>query len=181
MAQLLAIQFRPVLDNALREAIGQYRCVQLNNTCQYVQNAEQALEGKVQEVNNSQQLARAQATVEQTLTADLNSTLGGPYITGVRFRLRGIKLDPDVQEVVTQAQAKRARVQTATLDAQASIERARGRRRVAEEDSRAIRTKAKSYRASPAQAAIDKIKAFCGEEGCDPQAVGGDFLNQLGK
>ena len=43
-ASFLAVQFRPVLDNALREAIGKYRCVQLNNTCAYVQDSAAAVE-----------------------------------------------------------------------------------------------------------------------------------------
>jgi regulator of protease activity HflC (stomatin/prohibitin superfamily) len=180
-SNFLAIQVRPVIDNALREAIGQYRCVQLNNTCQYVQNPDQAVTGDVQEVNNSQQLAKAQVTIERTLSQDLNSTLGGPFFTNIRFRLRGIKLEPQVQREVTSAQAKRARVAAARLDALANLERARGRRRVASEDALAIRIKAKSYRSNPAQAQIDKIKAFCGDDGCDPQAVGGDFLNQIAK
>jgi hypothetical protein len=57
-----------VLDNALREAIGQYRCEQLNNTCQYVQNADQAVTGKVKAVNTGQTLAQAQ----DALAAELN-------------------------------------------------------------------------------------------------------------
>jgi regulator of protease activity HflC (stomatin/prohibitin superfamily) len=180
-SDFLGIQVRPVIDNALREAIGQYRCVQLNNTCQYVQNPDQAVTGDVQEVNNSQELAKAQTTIERTLALDLNSTLGGQFFTNIRSRLRGIKLEPQVQKEVTLAQAKRARVAAARLDAQANLERARGRRRVATEDALAIRIKAKSYRSNPSQAEIDKIKAFCGDDGCDPQAVGGDFLNQIGR
>jgi SPFH domain / Band 7 family len=55
----LAIQFRPVLDNVLREAIGRYRCEQLNNTCQYVQNADQAVTGNVKAIDTGQTLAQA--------------------------------------------------------------------------------------------------------------------------
>ena len=73
----LAIQFRPVLDNALREAIGQYRCEQLNNTCQYVQNADQAVTGNVKAIDTGQTLAQAQDAIAKTLQQDLDDTLGG--------------------------------------------------------------------------------------------------------
>jgi hypothetical protein len=78
----LAIQFRPVLDNALREAIGQYRCEQLNNTCQYVQNANQAVSGKVKEVNTGQTLAQAQDAIARTLEARPQRHARRPLLRG---------------------------------------------------------------------------------------------------
>jgi hypothetical protein len=122
-----------VLDNALREAIGQYRCEQLNNTCQYVQNANQAVSGKVKEVNTGQTLAQAQDAIARTLQADLTDTLGGRYFEGIKFRLRGVSFAPEVQAQITRAQATRTAVATARLDAQKRVEQAIGDRQVAEQ------------------------------------------------
>lgn len=156
----LAIQFRPVLDNALREAIGQYRCEQLNNTCQYVQNANQAVSGKVKEVNTGQTLAQAQDAIAKTLENDLTDTLGGKYFEGIKFRLRGVSFAPEVQSQITRAQATRTAVATARLDAQKRVEQAIGDRRVAEQRARAIRATRNAYRDNPAQARIDALKAL---------------------
>lgn len=172
----LAIQFRPILDNALREAIGQYRCVQLNNTCQYVQNAEEAVQGKVEEINTGQTLAEAQETIAKTLEADLENTLGGKYFEGVKFRLRGVSFDPEVQQKITAAQAARTELATAKLEAQRRVEQAVGDRRVAEQKSLAIRATQNAYRGNPAQARIDAIKSL--PSGL--QAIGGNISNIVG-
>jgi regulator of protease activity HflC (stomatin/prohibitin superfamily) len=156
----LAIQFRPVLDNALREAIGQYRCEQLNNTCQYVQNANQAVSGKVKAVNTGQTLAQAQDAIARTLEADLTDTLGGKFFEGIKFRLRGVSFAPEVQSQITRAQATRTAVATARLDAQKRVEQAIGDRRVAEQRARAIRATRNAYRDNPSQARIDALKAL---------------------
>jgi hypothetical protein len=156
----LAIQFRPILDNALREAIGQYRCEQLNNTCQYVQNANEAVTGKVKAVDTGQTLARAQDTIAKTLQADLDDTLGGKYFEGIIFRLRGVSFAAEVQSQITRAQATRTAVATARLDAQKRVEQAIGDRRVAEQRARAIRATRRAYADNPAQARIDALKAL---------------------
>ena len=174
--KFLAIQFRPILDNALREAIGQYECVQLNNTCQYVQNAEQAVQGDVEEINTGQTLAEAQETIAKTLQADLNDTLGGNYFEGIRFRLRGVTFDPKVQEKITGAQAARTELATAKLEAQRRVEQAIGDRRVAEQKAEAIKATQNAYRGNPAQARIDAIKAL--PQGL--QALGGSVNSIVG-
>ena len=156
----LAVQFRPVLDNALREAIGQYRCEQLNNTCQYVQNADQAVTGNVKAIDTGQTLAQAQDAIARTLEQDLTDTLGGRYFEGIKFRLRGITFAPEVQEQITRAQATRTAVATARLDAQKRVEQAIGDRRVAEQRARAIRATRQAYADNPAQARIDALKAL---------------------
>lgn len=173
--ELLAVQFRPVLDNALREAIGKFRCVELNNTCQYVVNAEDAVKGRTEEVDNSQDLQAAQAAIESTLARDLNDTLGGEYFINVKFRLRRVTFNQRVQEQIVLAQTKRTEVATAKLEAQRRAEIAAGDTQVAREQALQIRLKAESYERSPAQADIDKIRALCGEAGCQGlQVLGGD-------
>ena len=172
----LAVQFRPILDNALREAIGSFRCVQLNNTCQYVLDAEQAVSGRVEAVNNNQTLTVAQDRIARTLANDLNKTLGGRFFEGVQFRLRGVTFDPEVRKQIVAAQAKRTQVATAKLDAQRRVEQARGDRRVAQERAEAIRSTRSAYAGNPSQARIDALRAL--PRGL--QALGGDTSTLLG-
>jgi regulator of protease activity HflC (stomatin/prohibitin superfamily) len=176
-SSFLAVQFRPVLDNALREAIGQYRCVQLNNTCAYVQDASAAATGKVKVPQNTgQNLAEVQSKIASTLEQDLQQTLGGRFLENLRFRLVQVKFDPEVQRSVTLATAARAQVATKRLEAQQRVETAIGDRRVAEQKARAIRSTRLAYRDNPAQARIDAIRALPQ----DLQALGGNVNAVVG-
>ena len=115
-ARFLSVQFRPVLDNALREAIGKYRCVELNNTCAYVQDSAAVATGKVDvDRDNSQNLSKVQAEIGTTLEADLKATLGGAFFENVQFRLVQVRFDEQVQKSITAATAARADVATKRL------------------------------------------------------------------
>ena len=166
----LNVQFRPVLENALRDAIGQYRCVQLNNTCAYVQDADAVARGRLNGADNVQNLAEVQAKIAETLQRDLDDTLGGPFFEGVRFRLVQVRFDPEVQRSIVQATAARADVATKRLQAQQKVETAIGDRRVAEQKARAIRATRGAYANNPSQARIDAIRALPQ----NLQALGGD-------
>jgi regulator of protease activity HflC (stomatin/prohibitin superfamily) len=160
-SSFLAVQFRPVLDNALREAIGEYRCVELNNTCAYVQDAEAAVTGKVPaRADTGQNLAVVQAKIAETLDRDLQDTLGGRFFENIRFRLVQVTFDPAVQSSVTAATAARAQVATKRLEAQQRVETAIGDRRVAQQKAQAIRATRNAYRDNPSQARIDAIRAL---------------------
>ena len=172
----LGVTFRPVLENALREAIGQYRCVQLNNTCAYVQDVNAAVTGKVRSQDTTQNLTAVQTEIAETLQEDLDQTLGGRYFEGVQFRLVQIRFDPVVQESVTNATAARAEVARKRLDAQQRVETAIGDRRVAEQKARAIRATRGAYATNPAQARIDAIRSL--PEGL--QALGGNVSAVVG-
>jgi regulator of protease activity HflC (stomatin/prohibitin superfamily) len=177
-ARFLAVQFRPVLDNALREAIGRYRCVQLNNTCAYVQDSANAATGKVDVTrDNSQNLSKVQDEIGSTLEADLASTLGGTYFQDVQFRLVQVRFDERVQQSITSATAARADVATKRLQAQQRVETAIGERRAAEQKARAIRSTRRAYRENPSQARIDAIRAL--PEGL--QALGGNLSSIVGR
>lgn len=178
----LAVQFRPILENALRESVGSFRCTELNNTCQYVQNADQAVRGKTEEVDANQNLDKAQRSIEQRLQSGLNSTLGGNYFTNIRFRLKGVTFDRGVAQQVAAAQAKRTEVATASLEAQRKVQEAKGNTNVAREQAEQIRVKARAYRSSPQQADIEKLKALCGSTGCkNLQVIGGSATKLLSK
>lgn len=173
----LAIQFRPILENALREAIGQFDCVDLNNTCQYVTNAQEAVKGNIKQVQNSQNIAQAQTQIEAALQRDLNSTLGGPFFENVRFRFAGgqaITFEPQVQQQITAAQAKRTEVATAQLEANRAVAEAEGKKRVAQQVALAIQTKANAYKHNQIQGQIDLAHALCGDNGCPIQVIGGN-------
>ena len=172
----LNVQFRPVLENALREAIGQYRCVQLNNTCAYVQDPNAAVKGRVSAEDNVQNLAEVQAKIAETFQRDLNDTLGGPFFEGIRFRLVQVRFDPELQASIVRATAARADVATKRLEAQQKVETAIGDRRVAEQKARAIRATRGAYRDNPSQARIDAIRALPQ----DLQALGGQLSSIVG-
>lgn len=185
----LRIQIRPIIDNALREAIGNFNCTELNNTCQYVQNANDAVKNGARAVNTNQNIAKAQKQIELTLQRDLNSTLGGNYFENIRFRLRGVKFAPEVQAQITRAQAARAGAATATLDGQRRVAKAKADTTVARQTAAQRRLQASStasvYKNNPAQARIDTIKALCGVDsegnpkGCDSLQVLGGGVTKL--
>ena len=172
----LNVQFRPVLENALRQAIGQYRCVQLNNTCAYVQEPNAAAQGKVSAEDNVQNLAEVQGKIAETLQRDLDDTLGGKFFEGVRFRLVQVRFDPELQKSIVAATAARADVATKRLEAQQKVETAIGDRRVAEQKARAIRATRRAYAGNPSQARIDAIRALPQ----DLQALGGNLNSIVG-
>jgi regulator of protease activity HflC (stomatin/prohibitin superfamily) len=176
----LAIQFRPVLENALREAIGQFNCTELNNTCQYVTNASEAVKGNVKTVANGQNLTQAQTKIEETLQRDLNSTLGGNYFQNIRFRLRGVTFENSVKEQISQAQTKRTEVATAQLEANRQVQEAIGKTRVAKQQAEQIRIKSQAYKANKVQGEIDLARAICGDQGCQNlQVLGSGGVTKL--
>lgn len=185
-SNFLTIQFRPVLDNALREAIGGFNCTELNSACQYVTQADQAVKGKVQKVNTGQNIAAAQQKIETQLQADLNSTLGGNYFENIRWRFSGshrggaISFSDEIAHQIEQAQAKQTQVAQAKLDAERRVADAKGNTRVARQQAEQIRLKSKAYANNPQQAAIDKLRALCGPNGCNNlQVLGGSATKLL--
>jgi regulator of protease activity HflC (stomatin/prohibitin superfamily) len=141
---------RPVIDNNLREQIGNFPCQELISSCALVQN-----QGNVRDVSaaqgkkNNANIIAIQNAINTSLRADLHSELGGEYLTGLRFILRGVTLPPQVQDAVDDAQAafgavslSEAHVKQAALDAKAN------------------RIRQSGYRGCPACAKIDQLKAI---------------------
>ena len=176
-ASFLAVQFRPALDNALRDAIGRYRCVQLNNTCAYIQDRDAATGRQDLDQDNSQNLSKVQDEIGTTLERNLRTTLGGPYFEDVQFRVVQVRFDERVQESITSATAARADVATKELEAEQRVQTAKGERRVAQEKAAAIRSTRQAYRDNPAQARIDAIRALPQ----DLQALGGNLSSIVGR
>lgn len=154
---------RPVIDNNLREQIGNFPCKELISSCALVQN-----QGNVRNVSASQgrknnaNLIAIQNAINTSLRADLHSELGGDYLVGLRFILRGVTLPPQVQDAVDDAQAafgavslSEAHVKQAALEAKAN------------------RIRQSGYRGCPACAKIDQLKAI--PPTIRTFAPGGDF------
>lgn len=140
---------RPVISNDLREQIGNFPCSELQASCALVQNG-----GNLQQVSASAgksnlNIAKIQDSINTSLASDLTQTLGGPFITGVRFNLAKISLPSQLQEAINRAQAAFAGV----TEAQAKVQQAK-----AEADANAQRQR--GYSACPACAQIDTLKAI---------------------
>lgn len=183
----LKVRLIPILQDTLRQTIGNYDCVQLKNTCVYVLNAEQLAEDsekaqeQAKEVNNTQVIQKAQDDITELLQTKLNEGLGDDYFEGVRFQNLKPDFTPEIAKRVSEAQGKRAEVATARLEAQRRTQEAEGRTAVAREQAKQIRAQGKAYKNSPQQAEIDKIKALCGDTGCQNlQVLGSDtIISQL--
>lgn len=189
-ANFLQIYVRPALETSLREAIGGFNCTELNNTCQYVTDAQNVLKKGAKQVSTTQNLQQAATRIQAQLTDNVNQILGGKFFDNIRWQFsgRGVTFSPQVQEQITQAQSKRTEVATQQLEAQRQVAEAAGQRQVAVQqakgrlaaaklDAAATRAKARAYRLNPAQVRIEVAKALAGG---NIQAVGGGVINQLG-
>lgn len=141
---------RPVISNDLREEIGNLPCAELQASCALVQNGG----GNVQAVNavtgkGNLNIAKIQDAINASLVKDLTQTLGGPFITGVRFNLAKITLPEQVQAAITKAQAAFA----AVTEAQAKIAQAKA-------EAAANAQRQAGYQSCPVCAQIDTMKAI---------------------
>ena len=140
---------RPVISNDLREQIGNFPCSELQASCALVQNG-----GNLQQVSadvgsSNLNIAKIQQSINTSLAEDLNATLGGPFITGVRFNLAKISLPQRLQDAINSAQAAFAGV----TEAQAKVQQAKA-------EAQANQERQKGYQSCPACAQIDMLKAI---------------------
>ena len=140
---------RPVISNALREQIGSVQCSELQASCALVQNG-----GRLQAVNASAgksnlKISKIQDEINKTLAVDFDATLGGAFITNVRFNLAKITLPAAVQEAINKSQAAFA----AVTEAQAKVKQA-------EAEAAANKARQAGYENCPACAQIDMLKAI---------------------
>lgn len=196
-------QVKPSTEGAFREAMSEYRCADVNPSCDLDKLNEQ-LQAKDKTVtttidpNKEKAKGKAAAanlaaiaTAVQTQLAgtkgdngDLATTLNGDYLTDIRVRV--FKADPP-QEVASEIQksnAAKARLVTALADSQAKVQSAKGTADAAEQDARGRRALSKAYAKNSSLAQIEIAKALCGTEGCQNlQVLGGgsNLLTQLGK
>lgn len=141
---------RPVIDNDLREQINNFRCAELVSSCALVQNtANQAANAVVAGRSNNGNIAKVQTAINSSLGDDLTQTLGGRFLTDIRFNLVRVTLPEQVQQAVDSAQAAFAKV----TEAQARVAQAKA-------DAQANEQRQRGYQQCPACAVIDELKAI---------------------
>jgi regulator of protease activity HflC (stomatin/prohibitin superfamily) len=145
----LDTEFRPVLDNALRQTIGRFRCEQLVSSCALVgNNGGEQLNTSSGELTNLN-LLKVQEAIAKALGEDLNGNLGGEYFKSVQVIVSGVRLPDQVQTAVDEAQAQFAAVNKSKAD----LQKARIAKQVND-------TLGRSYENCPACAQIDALKAI---------------------
>lgn len=140
---------RPVISNALREQIGAVPCSELQASCALIQNGGSPQSVSVAAGKGNLNIAKIQDAINVSLAQDFDATLGGAFITGVRFNLAKIELPGSVQEAINKAQAAFA----AVTEAQAKVQQAKA-------EAAANAERQKGYAACPACAQIDTLKAI---------------------
>lgn len=174
----------PVILDAQREVIGEYACNALNNLCQYVQNPEAAVQrtGR-QGGDTTQNLTEAQRKLADKIREKLRAAFRDEFFENVRYQNLRIRFEPEVQSRITEAQSLRTQAANAKLEADRERAKAKGEAdrkvEVAEGERRAAFQQARAYRLNPNQAQIDRIRAFCGPEGCDPQVINGGSVSDV--
>ncbi|SEG91494.1 Regulator of protease activity HflC, stomatin/prohibitin superfamily [Nonomuraea solani] len=134
---------RPVIDNALRGQIGTMRCAELVSSCALLESASL----KPQDGNAS--IAKVQEAVNASLARDLPATLGGEFLTGLRFTLVKVTLPVEVQQAVDRS-----------LAASAAVSEAQARVAQAKAESAANQARQDGYDKCPACAEIEKLKSL---------------------
>jgi regulator of protease activity HflC (stomatin/prohibitin superfamily) len=147
----LDTEFRPVLDNALRETISGFKCRDLVSSCALLQLAQQkpSQPGQGSGATTNANLIQVQKAIAKALSEDLSGNLGGNYFKNVQVIVSAVRLPDQVQKSVDDAQAKFADVNQSRAD----LQRAKIRKQV-------NATLGASYRACPACAQIDALKAI---------------------
>lgn len=175
----LRTRFQPIQIESEREVVGSYDCVALNNLCQYVQSKEALTKGDVKKVENTQNLNAAADSIEKALRTKLKAAFGDDYFEDVRYQNLRIRFTGGVQRRIDEAQSLRTQAANAELEAARKVAEAKGEADKKVAQARGARAAAfqqqKAYKANPTQAQIDKIEAFCGPNGCDPQVLGGNL------
>ena len=142
---------RPIVDNDLRSQVADFRCAQLVSSCALVQNStsQPAVPPAPPKTGgNNSNIAQIQNAINSSLADDLRTTLGGDFLTGIRFNLVKVTLPAEVQAAVNQAQAQFAKVS----EAQAKVAQAAA-------EAQANERRQTGYTKCPTCAQIDITKA----------------------
>lgn len=139
---------RPVINNAVRQAIATKKCSDLLASCALVQNSGQAVD-LTKVPNGNVNITDVQTAIDSALQNDINATLGGNYFTGIKFTLNKVDVPQNVQDAINQAQTAFANVSKS----QAAIA-------AAQADAKANETRQQGYNACPTCAQIDELHAL---------------------
>lgn len=123
---------RPVINNALRVEVGNYRCSDLLSSCALLYNANLSptqVSGN-QPGQSNINLAKVEQAIGGELQNDFNTSLNGDFLSGVRFNLNGVQLPAAVQNSINQGLQKitaaQANLKAAQADAAANEARQLG-------------------------------------------------------
>lgn len=136
---------RKVINNDLRISVGSYRCQDLLSSCALLYNANLSTGGATGGAANIN-LAKVEQQIGQSLQSDFDSSLGGNFLTGVRFNLNGVRLPTAVQDSINTGLSK-------VTAAQANL-------KAAQAEAQANETKQKGYNSCPVCGQIDLLGAL---------------------
>jgi regulator of protease activity HflC (stomatin/prohibitin superfamily) len=146
-ATFLDVIAKPVIEETVRQQVGNVDCAALQSSCALVQNGGNA-NVAADTTPNSQVLQSIQKAVNDALAQNVNARLGGAYLSNIQVSITGVDLPQQIRDKILAAQAgfadasaAQARLNSARTDADANAERQRG------------------YNACPTCGEIDKIRA----------------------
>jgi hypothetical protein len=152
-----------LVQNVLRQEIGNVECADLVASCSLAANASaQAVAVIDPNANGNQTINQVQAAVNEAFSKDVNDVLGVDILVHPRFVLSRIELPQNVQDAINQAQAAFAGV----TESQAALQRA-------QIDAQANAARQSGYDSCPTCAQIDVLKAL--PEGLTTYAPGTGF------
>jgi regulator of protease activity HflC (stomatin/prohibitin superfamily) len=154
-AAFFAQAVRPVIYNTLRVQIGSLRCAELVPTCALLDGAATPALG-----TGNANLARVQQGVNASLEREIQTMLGGPYLTTFRFNLVRLTLPQEIQNSVAAAQGAQAAIrqaeaktEQAKVEGEAAVVRAKA-------EAKANKARQQGYKSCRACIEIDKITAL---------------------
>ncbi len=140
-----------LVQNVLRQEIGNVECADLVASCSLARNASAQAAGVTLNPNGAgnQTINKVQRAVNDGFTADVDNVLGVPVLIHPRFVLSKVDLPPNVQAAINQAQAAFAGV----TESQAALQRA-------QIDAQTNQQRQTGYTVCPACATIDELHAL---------------------
>jgi hypothetical protein len=138
-----------LVQNVLRQEIGNVECADLVASCSLAANASAQAAAVDPNANGNQTINQVQQAVNDAFTQDVDTVLGVPILIHPRFVLSKVDLPANVQQAINQAQAAFAGV----TESQAALQRA-------QIDAKANAARQSGYVSCPTCAQIDILKSL---------------------
>lgn len=170
------IEMGPVFEQAMRQMILSYDCVQLQPACGNLKGNIEAGAGAQSNILDGQQ------RLGEQFTTDLEASLDGGYFTNVRVTQLSVTLPGDLQQRVNKANAAKADQSTAVAQGEAAkakakaqavvrVTQAQGEADAKRAEAQGVRAINNAYEHAQAKAAIDAIAAL--PDGLQSLVIGG--------
>jgi hypothetical protein len=138
-----------LVQNVLRQEIGNVECADLVASCSLAANSSAQAAAVNPNANGNQTINQVQQAVNAGFTQDVDTVLGVPIFIHPRFVLSKVDLPTNVQDAINKAQAAFAGV----TESQAALQRA-------QIDAQADAARQQGYNSCPTCAQIDIMKAL---------------------